>query len=109
MRNIGIAEPSDTEVGSIVFTTPLGNPMVAVVGPAEVFDPFSGYLTGDATVTVVEGVDVTTTLPGPDQYGVADVAFLCGDYGWRIESSLGSPDEPLAVAGALIVSLSCPS
>lgn len=107
MTNVGIAEPSDTEVGSIAFTTPLGNVMIATVGPITVFDPSAGYLTGDTAVTVVEGIGVQTVLPGPDQLGVADVSFVCGDYGWRIESSLGSPAEPLAVATDLIVTLGC--
>lgn len=109
MANVGIAEPSDTEVAAIAFTTPLGNVMIASVGPMSVFDPFAGYLTGETTVNVVEGIDVQTTLAGPDEFGVADVAFVCGDYGWRIESSLGSPDEPVAVATALIATLGCPA
>jgi hypothetical protein len=108
MVNVGIAEQSDTEVGSIAFTTPLGNVMIATVGPTASFDPFTGYLTGETTVTDVEGIEVQTTLAGPDQFGVADVAFVCSDYGWRIESTLGSPDEPLEVATELIVTLGCP-
>ncbi|MGD2100982.1 MAG: hypothetical protein PVG83_02000 [Acidimicrobiia bacterium] len=107
MANVGIAEPSDTGVGSIVFTTPLGNVMIATVGPVAVFDPFTGYLTGETTVSRVAGVDVQTTLAGPDQLGVADVSFVCGEYGWRIESTIGSPDEPLVVATELIVKLDC--
>jgi hypothetical protein len=108
MANVGIAEPSDTEVGSIAFTTPLGNVMIATVGPVAVFDPFAGYLNGETTVSLVEGVEIQTTLAGPDELGVADVAFICDDYGWRIESSLGSPDEPLAAATGLIATLGCP-
>jgi hypothetical protein len=107
MANVGIAEPSDTEIGAIAFTTPLGNVMIATVGPISVFDPFAGYLTGEREVSEVEGVEVQVTLPGPDELGVADVAFACGDYGWRLESSLGSPDEPFAVATDLILTLSC--
>ena len=107
MANVGIAEPSDTDVASIVFTTPLGNVMIATVGPTASFDPFMGYLTGESTLTVVAGIEVEITLAGPDQFGVADAAFVCGEYGWRIESSLGSPDEPLDVAVGLIGALGC--
>lgn len=107
MTNVGIAEPSDTDVASIAFTTPLGNVMIATVGPTTRFDPFIGYLTGESTLTVVAGIEVETTLAGPDQFGVADVAFVCDEYGWRIESSLGSPDEPLDVVVDLIGGLGC--
>jgi hypothetical protein len=109
MVNVGVAEPSDTEVGSIAFSTPLGNVMIATVGPVSVFDPFSGYLSGETTVAVVGGIEIRTTLAEPDELGVADVAFICGEYGWRIESSLGSPDEPFAVVTGLIATLDCPS
>lgn len=105
--NIGIAEPSATEVASIGFTTPLGNPMIATVGPVSVFDPFSGYLTGERTITVIDGVEVQTVLPGPDQFGVADLSFVCDDHGWRLEASVGTPDEPLDMAAALIEALAC--
>lgn len=107
MVNVGIAEPSDTEAASIAFTTPLGNVMIATVGPTASFDPFVGYLAGESTITVVGGIEIQTTLAAPDQSGIADVAFVCSEYGWRIESSLGSSHEPLNVAIELIGTLDC--
>jgi hypothetical protein len=105
--NIGIAEPSATDVASIAFSTPLGNPMIATVGPITAFDPFTGYLSGERTISVVDGLGVHTVLPGPDQFGVADVSFVCGDHGWRLEASVGTPDEPFDMAVALIETLAC--
>lgn len=107
MVNVGVAEPSDTEVAAIVFTTTLGNPMIAVVGPSNDFDPFVGYLSGERSVTVIDDVEVQTTRAGPDQFGVADVAFECGAFGWRLEAAVGTPDEPLDVARSLIARLGC--
>lgn len=108
MGNVGIAEPTDTDVASIAFTSTLGNPMIATVGPIGSFDPFTGYLTGERTVEDIGGVEVQVVLAGPDQFGVADVSWLCGEYGWRLESSVGTPDEPVEVARTLIASLECP-
>lgn len=107
MVNVGIAEPSDTEVAAIVFTTTLGNPMIATVGPGVAFDPFVGYLSGERSVMVIDGIEVQTTRAGHDQVGVADIAFECGAFGWRLEAAVGTPDEPLDVARSLIATLGC--
>lgn len=107
-RNVGIAEPSDTQVASLAFSTPLGNVMVATVGPLADFDPTAGYLSGQQSIETFEGVEVQITLAGPDQLTLADAAFSCDPWGWRIEASMGTVDELRGFLELLLPVLECP-
>lgn len=105
-RNVGVAQPADTDVAMIAFMTPRGSVMIATVGPIGSL-PAVAYLTGDTTNHVLSGVDVTLTLPGPDQYDVGQTVFTCEPYVWWINSSFGTADEVLEWTAALVASLPC--
>jgi hypothetical protein len=105
-RNVGIAEPSDTEVASVAFLSPSGNVMVATVGPAEVFDALTPSLSGPSEQVDV-GVAAVLALPRADQYVVAEVGFVCGPWGWRLESGFGEPAELVEMAEAIVDAAGC--
>lgn len=105
-RNIGIAEPSDTEVASVAFMSPDGNVMIATIGPVESFDPLTPWLTGPSEQVDV-GVPAVLTLPDLGQYVVADVGFVCDAWGWRLESSFGEPEELVEMAARIVEAAGC--
>ncbi len=106
-RNVGIAEPSETTVASLAFSTPLGNVMVATVGPLTDFDPIEGYLRGERRLVEISGTSVQFSLAGEGQFGVAEGGFLCSSWGWRLEAAMGTVDELTGFLRALIPILDC--
>jgi hypothetical protein len=106
-RNVGIAEPSETSVASLAFSTPRGSVMVATVGPLADFDPRAGYLSGERSIEAIGGVDVQITLAGPDQLILADAAFSCDSWGWRLEASMGTLEELTGFLELLLPALEC--
>jgi hypothetical protein len=105
-RNVGIAAPAEGDVASIAFMTPLGNVMIATVGPVGGLPP-EPYLTGITTTETVADTQVTLALPGPDQFDVAQTVFTCGTYVWWLSSSWGTPEEIFDWTAELVEALGC--
>lgn len=110
-RLVSVAEPASFgwEIGAIQFHTPLALAALADVGPTTVFDPMVPIVAdGTSSTHEVDDIElrVTTGLE-LDMFVLHEVGFRCGDFGWRLTSTYGTPGELLDFAATLVRSIGC--
>ncbi len=110
-RLVSVAEPAPFgwEIGTIQFHTPSALPALAGVGPTTAFDPMVPIVAdAESSTHDVDGVEVRlTTGLELGMFDLHEAGFVCGDFGWHLTSTYGTPDELLDFATALIRSLRC--
>jgi hypothetical protein len=109
-RNVSVAEPAPGgyPVGTIQFNTPMALSVLAVVGPADAYDPMAPIVTdGDTSFTDVGGVRVRLTVGVEVISELFETGWVCADHAWRLYTILGSPDELLSYTEHLVEHLDC--